>query len=122
MAAYTVETWLRGMVDFDLTQETLAAILFNRNIPAGTPAVNLTEKQRDLCYADVLMYAAGSSVKASGEYISDNGYQLQKSAKNVFDRRALRDQAMRLYAKWNDPKADETVTSKFKMRDIYSKK
>ena len=36
MAAYTVETWLRGMVDFDLTQETLAAILFNRNIPAGS--------------------------------------------------------------------------------------
>lgn len=119
MAAYTVETWLRGMVDFDFSPEALAAILFNRGIEAGTAADSLTEKQRDLCYADILMYAAGSSVKASGEYISDNGYQLQKSAKNVFDRKAMRDQAMRLYAKWDDPRAEEAALSKFKMRNLY---
>ncbi|MGM9736957.1 MAG: hypothetical protein ACI3ZT_00925 [Candidatus Cryptobacteroides sp.] len=119
MAAYTVETWLRGMVDFDFTPEALAAILFNRGIEAGTAASDLSEKQRDLCYADILMYAAGSSVKSSGEYISDNGYQLQKSAKNVFDRKSLRDQAMRLYAKWNDPRAEEAAKSKFKLRDLY---
>ena len=119
MAAYTVETWLRGMVDFDFSPEALAAILLNRGIEAGTAADSLTEKQRDLCYADILMYAAGSSVKASGEYISDNGYQLQKSAKNVFDRKAMRDQAMRLYAKWDDPRAEEAASSKFKMRNLY---
>lgn len=119
MAAYTVETWLRGMVDFDFTPEALAAVLFNRGIAAGTDASTLTEKQRDLCYADILMYAAGSSVKASGEYISDNGYQLQKSAKNVFDRKALRDLAMRLYKKWKDPRADEAASGKFKMRPLY---
>lgn len=119
MAAYTVETWLRGKVDFDFSQEALSAILFDRGIVAGTAASELTEKQRDLCYADILMYAAGSSVKASGEYISDNGYQLQKSAKNVFDRKALRDLAMRLYAKWDDPRKEEAASSKFKMRDLY---
>ena len=120
MAAYTVETWLRGMVDFDFSPEALAAILFNRGIAAGTAADSLTEKQRDLCYADILMYAAGSSVKASGEYVADNGYILQKSAKNVFDRKAMRDQAMRLYVKWNDPRKDEAGNGKFKMRGLYT--
>lgn len=119
MAAYTVETWLRGMVDFDFSPEALSAILFNRGITAGTEADTLTEKQRDLCYADILMYAAGSSVKASGEYIADNGYILQKSAKNVFDRRALKDEAMRLYVKWGDKRAEEATRSKFKMRGLY---
>lgn len=119
MAAYTVETWLRGMVDFDFSPEAITAILFNRGIAAGTDASSLTERQRDLCYADILMYAAGSSVKASGEYVSDNGYQLQRSAKNVFDRKALRDLAKRLYQKWDDPRADEAVAGKFKMRPLY---
>ena len=119
MAAYTIETWLRGMVDLDFSPEALSAILFNRGIEAGTSALELTEKQRDLCHADVLMYAAGSSVKASGEYVSDNGYQLQKSAKNVFDRKALRDLAMRLYAKWGDPKAEDVASGRFRMRGLY---
>ena len=53
MAAYTVETWLRGMVDFDFSPEALAAVLFNRGIEAGTDASTLTEKQREIGRAHV---------------------------------------------------------------------
>jgi hypothetical protein len=119
MAAYTVETWLKGMVDFDFSSETISAILFNRGIAAGTDASALSEKERDICYADLLMYAAGSSTKSSGEYISDNGYIIQRSAKNVFDRKAMRDIAYKLYTKWGDARADEAVSGKFKMKALY---
>ncbi len=119
MAAYTVESWLRGMVDFDFSSETISAILFNRGIAAGTEAAALSDKERDICYADLLMYAAASSTKSSGEYISDNGYIIQRSAKNAFDRKAMRDLAYRLYTKWGDARAEEAVSSKFKMKDLY---
>ncbi len=119
MAVYMVETWLRGMVDFDFSTDALSAVLFNRGVLPGTPVIALSEKQRDLCYADILMYAAGSSVQSSGEYISDNGYQIQKSSKNVSDRKAMRDMALRLYRKWDDERSEEAGRSRFVMRNLY---
>lgn len=119
MAVYTIEMWLRGKVDFDFSQEAIAAILYDRWIAAGTAVSDVSEKDRELCYADLLMYAASSSVQSSGEYISDNGYQLQRSARNVYDRKAMRDNALRVYQKWDDPKADEAAGTKFRMKNLY---
>lgn len=118
MAAYTIEMWLRGMVDFDFSAEAINAICFNRGCEVSDSVYDITVKTRELCYADLLMYAAGSSVQSSGEYISDNGYQLQKSAKNVYDRDALRDIAKRIYEKYNDARADES-TKGTTMRPLY---
>lgn len=109
MAAYTIENYLRGKVDYDFSNEAITAILFDRGVTAATPANEVSERDRDLCFADLLMYAASSSVQSSGEYISDNGYQLQKSARNVYDRKAMRENALRLYKKWDDPRAEEAA-------------
>jgi hypothetical protein len=35
MAVYTIETWLRGMVDFDVPDATIMAILFNNEVSEG---------------------------------------------------------------------------------------
>lgn len=119
MAAYTIENWLRGKVDFDFPQEAITAILFDRNVLAGTEAKDVSERDRELCYADLLMYAAGSSVSHSGEYVSDNGFQLQKSARNIYDRKALRDNALRIYKKYDDAKGEEAKAGTIKMYDLY---
>ena len=37
MATYTIETWLRGMVDFDIPDATIMAILFNNEVSEGLP-------------------------------------------------------------------------------------
>ncbi len=119
MAAYTIETWLRGKVDFDFTSEAIAAILYDRGIAGGTALSEVSEKDRDLCYADLLMYAASSSVRSSGEYISDNGYQMQKASRNVYDRKTMRDNALRIYKKWDDSKAETVSGAGFKMKNLY---
>ncbi len=119
MATYTIETWLRGKVDFDFSQEAISAILYDRGIEEGAAMADVSERDRDLCYADLLMYAASTSVQSSGEYISDNGYQLQRAARNVYDRKAMRDNALRIYRKWDDAKAEEASGTNFRMRNLY---
>lgn len=119
MATYTIETWLRGKVDFNFSQEAISAILYDRGVAEGAAMADVSEKDRDLCYADLLMYAASTSVQSSGEYVSDNGYQLQRAARNVYDRKAMRDNALRIYKKWDDAKADEAAGTNFRLKDLY---
>lgn len=119
MAVYTIESWLRGKVDLDFPSEAISAILYERGVAAGTDMGEVSVRTRELCYADLLMYAAGSSVSSSGEYVSDNGYQLQKSMKNVYDRKALRDLAQKIYGKYGDPKADDAAGGGFRLKNLY---
>ena len=119
MAVYTIETWLKGMVDFDVPSATIMAILFNNEVVQGTPMQNTSEKQRDLCLADLLMWLSSSSVASSGEYISDNGWFHQKSNKQVVDRSGLIKRAQELYAKWDSDKAKTAVGTKITVKTIY---
>lgn len=119
MAAYTIETWLRGKVDFDIPDATIMAILFDNEVPQGEPVNNTSEKQRDLCLADLLMWLSSSSVASSGEYISDNGWSHQKSNKQVVDRNGLIKRAQALYAKWDSDKAKTAVGAKITIKPIY---
>lgn len=119
MAAYTIETWLKGMVDFDVPSATIMAILFNNEVMQGVPMSDTTQKQRDLCLADLLMWLSSSSVASSGEYISDNGWSHQKSNKQVVDRSGLIKRAQELYAKWDSDKAKTAVGSKITFKPIY---
>lgn len=119
MAAYTIETWLRGKVDFDIPDATIMAILFDNEVPQGEPVNNTSEKQRDLCLADLLMWLSSSSVASSGEYISDNGWSHQKSNKQVVDRNGLIKRAQALYAKWDSDKTKTAVGAKITVKPIY---
>ena len=119
MAAYTIETWLRGMVDFDIPDATIMAILFNNGLASGVPVSDTMEKERDLCLADLLMWLSSSSTASSGEYISDGGWSHQKSNKQVVDRAGLIKRAQDLYAKWNSDKAKTAVGTKITFKPIY---
>ena len=119
MTAYTIETWLKGMVDFDVPSATIMAILFNNGVDNGAPMQDVSEQQRDLCLADLLMWLSSSSTASSGEMISDGGWSHQKSAKQVVDREGLIRRARELYAKWNSDKAKAAVGTKITLKPIY---
>lgn len=119
MATYTIETWLRGMVDFDIPEATIMAILFNNEVADGTAVSKVSEEKRDLCLADLLMWLASSSTSSSGEYISDGGWSHQKSNKQVVDRAGMINRAKELYAKWNSDKAKTAVGGKITIKPIY---
>ena len=46
--------YIRGLVAFEVPDVTLNAILFGRKINGAESAEVITEKQKDLCYADLL--------------------------------------------------------------------
>ena len=119
MAAYNIETWLRGKVDYDIPDVTIMAILFDNEVAQGTDVSCTTEKQRDLCLADLLMWLSSSSTSNQGESISDNGWSHQKSAKQVTDRVGLRHRAQELYKKWDSEKAKLTSGMKITFKSIY---
>lgn len=116
--AYTIEQYLSGKVDFNISENTLNAIFADRGVTKGTPLSDVTEKQKDLCLADLYMFMATSSTSKSGEYESDGGWQRQRSAKNVVDRAGFREMARELYDKW-DEKPVGSSTGKVKMKPIY---
>lgn len=119
MAIYTIETWLKGMVDFDVPSATIMAILFNNNVEQGASMTDISERERDLCLADLLMWLSSSSTSSSGEYISDGGWSHQKSAKQVVDRAGLIKRARELYAKWDSDKAQSAEVMKVTIKPIY---
>ena len=117
-AIYTIEEWLTGMVDYNTPEATLKSILFNNGVAVGTAVADVAERDRDLCLADLYMWLAASSSATSGEYISDGGWQHQKSNKNVVDRAGLRSRALELYKKWDSEKA-ATVGNKITLKNLY---
>jgi len=118
-AVYTISDWLRGKIDFDFSDSAIDAVLFDRMVDKSTPASDISVRDRELCYADLLMYAASSSTSTQGEYESDGGWQHQKSNKNVVDRTSMRETAARIYAKWNDTNAESANASRITMKSLY---
>lgn len=119
MAAYSTEQWLKGMVDYNVPDDTVRSILFNNGVAFDTSVSEVAQKERDLCLADLYMWLASSSSSTTGEYISDGGWQHQKAAKNVVDRAGLRAMAQRLYEKWGSAKTDTAATGRFTMKNLY---
>jgi len=113
----TIEQYLRGKVDFNLTDATLASILFDRGVAEGADVTTVTEQQRDLCLADLYMFLATSSTSSSSEVESDGGWTKQKSNKNVVNRSGFINLANTLYSKWNVE--IPTATTKITLRPLY---
>lgn len=78
---YTIGTWLKGKVDFNLTDSTLMACTVDHGITPTTPYVECTEREKDLALADVYIFLATSSQTSTGEYEADGGWQHRASAK-----------------------------------------
>lgn len=108
MAEYTLKDWLKGMVaDFDISDESLKAVMFNNGADMATEMTDVDERTKDLCLADIYMSLATSSSKTGSVYDSDGGWQKGRATKNVVDRGWFRDQANRLYKKWGSNKASD---------------
>ena len=119
MAAYTIETWLRGKVDFDIPEAAIKAILFDNSVADGTPMSSVAERERDLCLADLYMWLSSSSTATSGETISDGGWSHQKSNKQVVNRAEFANRAKELYAKWKSDKAKAPIGARITIKSIY---
>lgn len=116
----TFVRWLRAKAEpyMDLSDDFLFATLVARGIEDDeTMYSDATEKQRDLCLADVYYAAATSSVKSGTQGETDGGWTHYVAIKNASNRPALLALAKSLYDKWNEQFFD--TTPKIRMRKLY---
>lgn len=114
----TVERWLRSKASnlIDLTDDFIYSTMYDRGIEDDTALMSeITEKQRDLCLADIYWNAAISSVKSGTQGEADGGWSHYIAIKNVANRDQLKKMAKALYDKWGEDVsllADPRITLK----------
>lgn len=99
-----IEEYLRGFFAVDISAATLASVLFKRGIPSGNPMTFVSEKDAELCLADLYIFmSTAPSVKNNTED-SDGGWKHTEGGFQiaVADKRAYRALAKKLYAKWGE--------------------
>lgn len=116
----TLTRWLRAAAEpyMDLSDDFLFSILVNRGVTDDSALYSdVSEKQRDLCRADIYYAAATSSVKTGTQGESDGGWTHYVAIKNAVNRDGLLAWAKELYNKWGEGFLDPSA--KITMRNLY---
>ena len=102
----TVEEYLRGKVGFEVTDEAIGTILVDRGVTVGVDVSTLISKDKELLYADILMWAATRPSSYTGSKDSDNGWSHTEASSTLLksDKERFESIANGIYAKYNDPK------------------
>lgn len=106
----TIEKWIKGKIRFELTSDEVDASLASRSILKGTPFADVSERDRDLLRADLLILLStvpsggGRRVQKGNRSVSESTYTF-----GVYDRRYFEKEANRLYAKWGEGRKSSSV-------------
>ena len=116
----TFVRWLTAKAEpyMDLSDDFLFSTMVARGITDDEIMYSdATEKQRDLCLADVYYAAATSSVKTGTQGESDGGWTHYVAIKNSVNREGLMALAKALYDKWGESFLDPSA--KIRMKPLY---
>lgn len=107
----TIEDYLKGLVGFDVTESALNSIRIYRGIKKGADVEELTTKEKDLAYADLLMWAVTNPSSYTGAKQSDFGWTETEASKTitVTDKKGFRKDAMDIYKRYGDRKYSSKI-------------
>lgn len=113
----SIEDYLKGMVGFDVPVSTINSIRINREITKGSDVVELSDKDKDLAYADLLMWASTNPSSYTGSKQSDGGWTQTEASKtlNASDKKSFRSMAMDIYKRYGDRR----YTPKVRIRNLW---
>ena len=107
----TIEDYLLGKVGFDVEEIALNSIRIDRNVDEGEDVNDVSAKDRELLYADLMMWASTSPTSYAGKRVSDLGYSITEAGKtiSVTDKKRFEKIAMEIYKNYGDPKYSSSV-------------
>jgi len=107
----TIEDYLKGLVGFDVPDVVLNSIRAYREVKKANDTNDLTVKQKDLLYADLLMWASTSPTSYTGTKEADGGWSRTESNKtvSVTDKKRFENLAMSIYKKYLDRKYNPSI-------------
>lgn len=96
-----ITDWIKGKVGFKISDLAVTAILDDRDIEATAETSTLTQRQKELCWADALMiYVTSANM---GSYQIQDGNSSETNGSEYFvDRDKIQDFANSLYKKWGE--------------------
>ncbi len=110
----SIEVYLRGLVGFDVSDSALNSIRIFRNIAKGSNISDLTLREKELLYADLLMWAATSPTSYTGSKDADGGWSHTEASKtiSVTDKKRFEQAAKTIYKKYLDRKYSSSIKIK----------
>lgn len=99
-----IEEYLGGFFAIEVPKQTMATILMKRGVLVGSYVADVDDKDKDLCLADLYMFASTLPLVKNNTEDSDGGWKHTEGGYqySVTDRRSFRSMARTLYAKWGE--------------------
>lgn len=116
-----IESYLRGLVAFDVPDSAITANLLYRKIDFNADIEDLTDKQKDLLYADILRWGSTSPSSYTGKKESDGGWSSTGESKTVSsaDKKRFSEMADDIYIKYNDSRKSSANIRVFSWNGFY---
>lgn len=106
-----IEDWLSGLVAYDIPEEAVNDILFERGIEPDTSLEETTKKQRDLAKADLYMWCSLQPSITANVKDADGGWSHSEGGQHmtVGDKEALRNAARRIYRLYGEKQGASSI-------------
>ena len=107
MASFDIIRYMSSLTGYVFDDAVLERIALERNVAEVGSFYELSEKDKDLLTAD-LLFVLYTSPSQSASFSKKHGQFSQSvGSQTITDKDGIFDTMMRLYTKWEDPKAEE---------------
>lgn len=112
-----ITTYLKGKVAFEVTDEAISVTLSDREISDVADSGSLTLQQKELLYADLLMWGSTKASSTTGEKKTHGGFSHTAKSETFRDPADWKIEANRIYKKYGDNKyvSQATITDASKL-------
>lgn len=107
MAGFDIIRYMSSLTGYIFDDAVLERIALERNVAEVGSFAELSEKDKDLLTADLLFVLYTSPSKSASISKKHGQFSQSVGSQTITDKDNIFDTMMRLYKKWEDPKAEE---------------
>ena len=107
MAGFDIIRYMSSLTGYIFDDAVLERIALERNVSDVCSFAEITEKDKDLLTADLLFVLCTSPSQSASISKKHGQFSQSIGSQTITDKDVIYDLMMRLYQKWDDPKAEE---------------
>ena len=107
MASFDIIRYMSSLTGYVFDDAALERIALERNVAGVASFSEITDKDKDLLTADLLFVLYTSPSQSASFSKKHDQFSQSVGSQTITDKDGIYDLMMRLYTKWQDPKAEE---------------
>lgn len=107
MASFDIIRYMSSLTGYVFDDAVLERIALERNVAEVGSFAELSEKDKDLLTADLLFVLYTSPSQSASISKKHGQFSMSIGSQTITDKDGIYNLMMRLYQKWEDPKAEE---------------